>query len=240
MWCTGLTSIPGDLFENITTGANYMFESTFSNCSGLTSLPNGLFSSITTGANYMFYYTFSGCTGLTALPENLFSGLTTVGDYMFSSTFSGCTNLTSYIPSSTFTGLVNAGSPTASSLWSGTFNNTQLATSCPADMHQYITGYEGSNSSTTWNGKVSCAPGCATGLVLYSGRCREMCSSATTLRAGSYSYPLFADKTGVPSPVLHVVRGDTTCYVFMEPDVASETGMKMLYNNTVYHAVDPR
>jgi len=161
--CTGLTSsgIPAGLFSGITSGAEYMFSTTFSGCTGLTSIPDGLFSTITTGADYMFYKTFYSCTGLTAIPERLFSGITTAATYMFNYTFSGCTNLSSYIPPSTFAGLVTHDHPTATGMWSYAFKDTNLLTSCPAGMKQYITMYEGSTTNS-WNGKVSCEP-CAAG-----------------------------------------------------------------------------
>lgn len=154
--CENLASIPENLFRNITTGAAWMFAGTFYGCSDLTSLPAGLFSRVTNGANYMFQNTFNGCTGLISLPENLFSGVTSAAERMFDGTFDGCSRLTGYIPPSTFAGLVANGHPTANSMWNNTFNNTQLVTECPSGTTQYITGYEGTNASTTWNGKVSC------------------------------------------------------------------------------------
>ena len=107
----------------------------------------------------MFYSTFQFCTGLTSIPATLFSGITTGAERMFYQTFYGCTNITGYIPPSTFAGLIANNHPTANYMWDGTFYNTQLATSCPAGTMQYETGYEGTTTATTWNGKVSCAPG---------------------------------------------------------------------------------
>lgn len=75
---------------------------------------------------------------------------------------------------------------------------------------------------------------------IYANACHATCSVRTTLRAGTYSYPLFADKTNVPSPVLHVRENNTTCYVYMEADTGGEHGLKVRYNNTIYHAIDPR
>jgi len=157
-WCTGLTSIPADLFSGITTGAERMFYVAFYGCTGLTSIPAGLFSGITTGATEMFRSTFYGCARLTSIPADLFSGITTGAEKMFYQTFQGCTNLSGYIPSTTFAGLIANGSPTATDMWQYTFNNTKLATSCPAGTVQYMTGYEGNDTTnyTKWNGKVSC------------------------------------------------------------------------------------
>ena len=156
--CTGLTSLPADLFSGITIGVVFMFGYTFQNCTGLTSIPAGLFSRITTGANYLFNNTFRGCTSITSIPDDLFSGITTAADNMFYYTFYGCTNLAGYIPPSTFAGLVANNHPTATNMWKNTFYNTQLVESCPNDTTQYITGYEGTDTTdyTLWNGKVSC------------------------------------------------------------------------------------
>ena len=83
----------------------------------------------------MFYNTFKDCTNL---------GCSTTG----------CSTGTGYIPPSTF----RTGMGTYNNMWQNTFYNTKLVTSCPSGTTQYITGYEGSNSSNTWNGKVSCEP----------------------------------------------------------------------------------
>ena len=158
---TNLTHISGTLFSGLTGGANmtYMFNQTFYGCTGLQSIPGGLFNSITTGANYMFSQTFYGCTGLQSIPAGLFSGIRTAAGYMFQQTFSGCSNLGGYIPPTTFAGLIANNSQTANYMWQNTFANTQLVTSCSSlGMEQYITGYEGTDTSTykKWNGYVSC------------------------------------------------------------------------------------
>ena len=182
--CTNLTTIPAGLFSGITGAANSVFFETFKNCTKLTSIPENLFSGITGAAYRMFYGTFYGCsslttipsrlfngvtgaaislfkntffgTKLTSIPENLFSGITGAAGSMFDSTFGKCTSLTGYIPPSTFAGLINNNSPVASDMWYYTFDRTALSTSCPEGTQQFITGYEGSNSSVKWNGQVSC------------------------------------------------------------------------------------
>ena len=76
---------------------------------------------------------------------------------------------------------------------------------------------------------------------MYNNACHGACSVLSTLHAGEYSYPLFADKVNVPSPVIHVKKDDTVCYAYMEADVTgNENGFKVRWNNTVYHAIDPR
>ena len=47
-----------------------------------------------------------------------------------------------------------------------TFYGTKLVTTCPANMVQYVTNWEG---STTWNGKISCV--CADGYHMDTGTC---------------------------------------------------------------------
>ena len=155
--CTGLQSLPSGLFSSITSSGQYMFENAFKGCTGLQSLPSDLFSGLTRGAYYMFQYTFKGCTGLQSLPAGLFSGIRTGSYYLFKYTFDGCTNLSGWVPPTMFAGLIANNSPKASDMWTDTFNNTNLATSCPSPgMSQYITKYE-----SVWNGVVSCE--CATG-----------------------------------------------------------------------------
>ena len=156
---TNITDIPSGLFTGLNPGTNAasMFYQTFYGCSGVTTIPSGLFSSITTGANEMFRETFSGCTSLTAIPDDLFSAVTTTSSGLFRATFKGATNLTSYIPPTTFAGLIANNSPTATDMWTETFNNTNVFTSCPTGMTDYITGYE-----SEWNNHVSCYTVCNT------------------------------------------------------------------------------
>ena len=93
--CTGLTSIPNDLFANNTKVTNFYY--CFRNCTGLTSIPSDLFANNPEVTN--FRYCFDGCTGLTFIPNDLFANNTKVTD--FNSCFRDCTGLTS-IPSDLF------------------------------------------------------------------------------------------------------------------------------------------
>ena len=90
--CTSLTSIPESLFANNT--AVTSFSACFSNCSGLTSIPDNLFANNTSVIN--FGNCFTDCTGLTSLPENLFASNTKVT--FFSYCFGHCTGLTGNCP----------------------------------------------------------------------------------------------------------------------------------------------
>ena len=89
--CSGLTSIPENLFAN-NTAVKYFYDC-FSGCSGLTSIPDNLFSSNT--AVIDFSNCFSGCTGLTSIPENLFTNNTAVT--AFNGCFKGCKVLQIYL-----------------------------------------------------------------------------------------------------------------------------------------------
>jgi len=93
--CTGLTSLPTDLFRYNTAISTSGFYGTFADCTGLTSLPTDLFRYNTLVSTEGFYLTFAGCTGLTSLPEDLFRYNTLVSTEGFSQTFYGCTGLTS-------------------------------------------------------------------------------------------------------------------------------------------------
>lgn len=92
--CTGLTSIPVDLFRYNTAVSSSGFYQTFYGCTGLTSLPVDLFRYNTAVSSNGFYGTFLGCTGLTSLPANLFRYNTAVSTNGFYRTFYGCTKLT--------------------------------------------------------------------------------------------------------------------------------------------------
>jgi uncharacterized repeat protein (TIGR02543 family) len=191
---TGLTSIPAGLFSGLTTSDIGMFQGTFFGCGRLTTISGPIFSGLTSVSSGVFQNMFRG-TALTEIPSDLFSNITTVSDRafdaMFMSTkltsiheglfanitnaaqgafqnvFLSCPNLSGYIPPSTFAGLIANGSPTAGDMWLSAFGSTKLATSCPAGTKQYLTGYEGSGS-TTWNGRVSCVPDAEADIVTYS------------------------------------------------------------------------
>ena len=253
---------------NAANGAQPRFFFTFYGASYLTSISDTFFADYTTGAEGMYNKTFC-YTGLTAIPAGLFSSITTGARQLFYNTFSGCSNLGGYIPPSTFAGLIENGNPTATEMWVNTFNNTQLLTTCPAGTTQYITGYEGAwigkvscepcpgtlPENATYSTANSCDWTCDTGYLqnndvcvecsgaIYNGRCRELCPvGRAVLHAGQYTYPLWSDKTDVPSPVLHIRRDENTvCYVYMEPGKGEVHGLKLRFtDNNVYHAIDPR
>ena len=194
---SGITSIPENLFINTSFGATELsadvhavFQSTFSHCSSLTSIPSGLFRNIHIGNMYMFDGTFANCTALTSLPEELFSNITDAGGQEFRHTFNGCTGLSGFVPPSMFSGLIANNSP-YTDLYGGfmrdIFNNTNLATTCPSGMTQYITGYE-----DYWNGKVSCVNAnltCSAGnyLPAHGYECAQ-CTANNYCVGGTYPY----------------------------------------------------
>ena len=98
--------------------------------------------------------------------------------------------------------------------------------------------YSGSAASN------SCPWTCDANYTEYKNACHGFCSGNRKLRIGTNpvtSYPAFSDKTNVPSPVLHIKDvNDEICYIYFEPDVGGEHGVKVLWTDgKKYHAVDP-
>ena len=93
--CTGLTSLPTDIFRYNTAVSTSGFYQTFYGCTGLASIPTDLFRYNTLVSSSGFQYTFFGCTGLTSLPTDLFRYNTLVSSSGFYATFQGCTGLAS-------------------------------------------------------------------------------------------------------------------------------------------------
>ena len=80
-----------------------MFQHTFRECTGIQSIPGTLFSNITTGAPYMFDATFRYCTNLSGnVPNTLFSGLVNNGSpqygFIMNLIFYGANNLSKTCP----------------------------------------------------------------------------------------------------------------------------------------------
>ena len=148
--CANLTSIPEDLFANLTNGYSFMFKETFMNCTSLTSLPTATIEGqhklfpfngnvITGGGSQMFRSTFEGCTGLTSIPSDLFTnvkvtnnGDSSSGQGLFLDTFKGCSSLTE-IPEDLFSTIVY----TKSGLFNGTFQNCENLKSIPENLFSF-------------------------------------------------------------------------------------------------------
>ncbi len=247
--CDLLTSLPDNLFSGITGADWFVFSNTFHDCSRLTHIPNNLFANITYAANYAFQNTFAH-TGITAIPSEIFSGLTQVGSNAFGGTFAKCYNVTGYIPPSAFAGLIANGSTYANNMWLSTFDDTNLATTCPAGMTQYITGYE-----DYWGGHVSCrvtaSQTCAAGTYLPAAynECTA-CAAGSYCTGGTYDFNASASQgiaacaAGLYSPagmsnanqcghILHF--GDATLYLHgvkkTTPAMHVRVGNDIFYGN---------
>ena len=131
-------------------------------------------------------------------------------------------SVTNYGSASTRTACVNA--PTNAS-----YTAAGTSANCPWACNS---GYTESNGSCI----IACNG------VMYAGGCHALCPENKMLRVGNVSYPAFADNTDVLGPMFHIKdENNQICYVFTEPD-AGKTGhaLKVLYNGTVYRAIDPR
>ena len=170
--CSGLTSLPDGLFDGVSGAASSMFNSTFSRCSSLTSLPDGLFDGVSGVASSMFSYTFLSCSNLQTIPADLFSHISgTPASGMFSSTFSSCSKLkyfdygngttVNYIPPTFFEHLDSTNYSSGPLRYM--FDYTGIATQCPANTYQYLTGFEADFSS-----RVSCMT-CPNGTISPAG-----------------------------------------------------------------------
>ncbi len=135
--CANLSSIPGSLFQNITSNSNShnLFLNTFFECTSLTTIPAGLFESITVAAPWMFAYTFYRCLKLNTIPENLFYNLTNVASDLFNATFRDCSDLKS-IPEHLFVNIKG----NASSLFRDTFQDCVKLSSIPENLFSGIVG----------------------------------------------------------------------------------------------------
>ena len=77
--------------------------------------------------------------------------------------------------------------------------------------------------------------------VVYAEVCHKFCPNIQTLQVGNLTYPVFADRTNVASPVLHVLKDNTECYLYAEENgTNTNPGLRLRDNNTVYRIIDPR
>ena len=92
------------------------------------------------------------------------------------------------------------------------------------------------------NGLCEAIPTCSG--TMYLGNCHQRCSAISgisELHVSNTTYPTFADKQGISSPVLCVSNGTDTCYIYFEQDTGNEHGLKVLWTDgNVYHAIDPQ
>jgi len=128
---THISSIPENIFSEITIAKSHMFHGTFSG-SWISEIPSGLFSNMqtTTGLEGLFAATFYG-TRIKTVPENLFSWLTTGAPSMFSNTFANSSLET--IPSGLFRTITTG----ANRLFERTFSGS-IIQSIPANLFSSI------------------------------------------------------------------------------------------------------
>jgi len=145
--CTGLTSIPTDLFRYNTAVSTSGFSTTFSNCIRLTSIPIDLFRYNTAVSTSGFSNTFYGCRSITAIPTDLFKYNTAVSTSGIRATFHGCRNLTS-IP----TDLFRYNTAVSTNGFYDTFSGCTGLTSIPTDLFRYNTAVSTSGFYYTFSG----------------------------------------------------------------------------------------
>ena len=112
--CSGLSSVPSDLFRYHIAVNDNAFSSTFKGCVNLTgTIPSDLFRYNINAQSNAFYETFYDCYNLTgSIPTDLFRYNTLVWGSVFHSTFYNCYGLSGAIPSDLFkynTGVSSAG-----------------------------------------------------------------------------------------------------------------------------------
>ena len=95
-----------------------------------------------------------------------------------------------------------------------------------------------SGSATTNN----CPWACDANYTEYANNCHALCSYNPIMHIGNMSFPIFADRVGVTNPSMNFMDSNgTICHMYFEPDDATpSSGLKVLYNDTVYHSIDPR
>ncbi|MBR2511301.1 MAG: InlB B-repeat-containing protein, partial [Alphaproteobacteria bacterium] len=149
---TPITAIPQYLFLHVSGSPKpYLFAYAFKNTK-ITSIPPVLFDAISgSPAVSMFAGTFENCTELSGqIPAGLFKNIKgTPANTMFMKTFSGDEKLSSYIPPELFKG-INAQEFRTGQM-EDVFLGSGILEQCPADMVQYITGFE-----ADFDSKVSC------------------------------------------------------------------------------------
>ena len=100
------------------------------------------------------------------------------------------------------------------------------------------------NSSYSGSATTNACPwACDTGATEYAGGCHNVCPVGGAMHVGNANYPLFADRSNVTNPTLHLRDANgNVCYMYFEPDTPENyTGLKFLHiDGIIYHAIDPR
>jgi uncharacterized repeat protein (TIGR02543 family) len=216
-----LTSIDPGVFRTIKGPARAgMFDATFAYLTSLYYLPEDLFGGLTKDSNIstngLFRDTFrqSSSGGIRKLPNRMFGDYVGIPDTAsFKNVFANNSNLSGYIPYSFIENFDNTNYSAVGetspfdSIWSG----TSLATSCPANMYQYITGFE-----DDFDFKVVCAP-CPDGGTSPAGSVGvESCTSASVVcGVNQYLQSNGTTCTSCPTQYPNSKRGSrsiTDCY----------------------------
>ena len=237
--CSGLSgSIPENLFAGIRGApADNMFYYTFYYCSRLTGeVPKNLFAGISTAttANNQMNFVFSGTGMTTQCPAG-----TTQYTTGFESYFDGrvaCENCAAgTYKSTTGNGACTACNTVAfnkaCSIPNGTGNQT-----CYRETGHTV----GAKSATQCTGEQNCTActlsSCDDGYTAYSNACHAPCANMSTLHVGEYEYRVFGDKTNVSAPVLHLMKDNNMCYVYLGADTG-DNGIKLQHDNNTYKAL---
>lgn len=192
--CSGLTSIPKDLFRYNTRATTSVFRSAFYLCTGIKSIPVDLFRYNTLVTSSAFYQAFYGCTGITSIPDDLFRYNTLVSTSGMYGVFQGCTGITS-IP----TDLFRYNTAVSTSGFQQTFYGCTGLTSIPTDLFRY-------NTAVTTSGFSSALYGC-TGLTSLP---TDLFRYNTLVSSSGFS-SAFYGCTGLTSLPTDLFRYNTAC-----------------------------
>ena len=157
--------------------------------------------------------------------------------HMFENTFRGCAKLSGYVPPKMFEGITGV----ATDMMTDEFDNSGIATSCPAGYSTATTGFE-----SWWDGRVACeyvgqicvyeegsanpykcADGCgwASKLMMYNESWNEF--------GGFPGYPLMSEN--VTDHSINISNGTTTCYLPIAEN--TDWGLHVKWNDKIWHAM---
>lgn len=156
---------------------------------------------------------------------------------MFKNTFRGCTKLSGYVPPKMFEGITGV----ASDMMTDEFDNSGIATSCPAGYKVANTGFE-----SWWDGRVACEY--VGQICVYDEnatdpyKCADGCSWTSKLMMHSESWNEFGGFPGYPllsenvtEHAINISNGSTTCYLPIGEN--SDWGLHLRWNDKIWHAL---
>ena len=157
--------------------------------------------------------------------------------HMFENTFRGCAKLSGYVPPKMFEGITGV----ATDMMTDEFDNSGIATSCPAGYSIATTGFE-----SWWDGRVACEY--VGQICVYEEgaanpyKCADGCSWASKLMmyneswnefGGFPGYPLMSEN--VTDHSINISNGTTTCYLPIAEN--ADWGLHVKWNDKVWHAM---